>query len=192
MLALSPKDLELIDSLVSFGVFDDIDGFRIDRKSGIVLVCCADGDQFHDLYEHECRFQLNQRDTPRIHPLCRNGGPLAYDEGTPVNRFPDSYKEYRLEVGDSISMKTMPTIVMKGHGPCGAAHHYSISLIRQLEMQMRVKAALRKMYPHVDIASHFHVDYKGWNGKQKKTYYFGREQWTEWYALRSKHFLAFA
>jgi len=192
MLELSQKNLEMIDSLVSFGVFDDIDGYRIDRRNGVILVCCADGDQFHDLYQHECRFQLSQRHDPRVHPLSHNGGPLAYDKDTPINRFSDSYKEYLFEIGDSVDMKDMPTIVVEGHGPCGAARRHNISLIRQLEIQMRVKATIRQMYPQVDVASHFHVDYKGWNGKEKKTYHLGREQWAEWFSIRSTPFLALA
>jgi hypothetical protein len=194
MLELSNKNLEIIDSLIDFKVFDDIEGYRLDRKNGIILVCCADGDQFHDLYYHECSFQSGQRKdkNPRIHPLSHNGGVLAYAENNLINRFPTSYLEYLYEIGGSLELKKMPTIVIEGHGPCGAAHKHAIDFIPQLETQMTVKEVVKQMHPHVDVASHFHVDYNGRNGKEKKTYHFGRERWAEWLRTKAAPFLAFA
>ena len=193
MLELSSRDFEVIDSLIQFGVFKDIEGYRLDRSKGIILVCCADGDLFHDLYNHECRINLTQRgDNPRIHPLSRNGGILAYQKGNRINRYPDSYLEYMYEIGDSALMKEMPTIVIEGHGPCGAARLKNIILMAQLKTQMEMKAIIRERYSGTDVASHFHVDYKGRNGKDRKTYHFGSAGWAEWYRTQAPKFLAAA
>lgn len=190
MLALSSQEFEIIDSLVEFGVFDKIEGNRLDRSNGIILICCSDGDQFHDLYTHKCRFQQEQRgdQNPRIHPFDCNGGVLAYDKGTPVNRFESTYMEKLLAIGDAIAMKGHVPVVMEGHGPCGAANLHSIAFINQLEIQMRVKRVMKQMYPHEDITSYFHVDYRGHNGMSKKSWHFGLDPWVEWHATIAPKF----
>jgi hypothetical protein len=176
MLVLSEEDRRLIKDLREFGVFQNIEGHRIDQSNGAVVVCCADADQFQDGYNHHCQIQLQQRRNPRIHPLSWNGGAMTCIENSPVNRLANSYIEFLGQITDARILKGINPVLVETHAPCGAAHLHKISLANQLAIHVEAKKNIRALNPDATLACTFHVDY----GNSKRRYFFSRPRWEIW------------
>lgn len=187
MLFLLKEERELIESLRAFGVLKKIEGHRINRRNGLILVCCPDGDQFHDIYEHQCGIQLEQRHNPRIHPLLWNGGAMVCAEHSPINRIKDADLEFLGQISDARAMKQIDPIILMTHAPCGAARHHKIKLITQLSLHMQVKTRVRNSNPGAEVTSYFHVDF---GESQKYTFFFDRPVWEEWLTTEGLRFAA--
>lgn len=178
MAKLSGEDRELIRTLRAAGVLRDVDEHRLDQRNGVILVTCADGDQFYDIFRYQCGTQAEQRSDPRIHSLAWNGGALACAPCSPINKRKHADDIFLDQIADARQLKSIDTVALYAHAPCGAAGINHINLLTVIALQMRAKAKVKTLNQGVTVACFFHVDYG--NGT-KRTYFLSREQW-EWWA----------
>jgi hypothetical protein len=177
----SEADYKLIRALREAGVLKNLNGDLIPAERGTIVIPCADGDRLTDLLTthwgacngHPCH-----------HTLSLNGGPLLIPAKSPVARLGEgrvllehAYAGHKL--------KTVTTVVLYGHWPCGAALGANLSLYEAFEYCIKAKDATRKflrgkgLEPTVILC--FHVDYA--NGR-KTSYFFDRDAWNAWNADR--------
>ena len=190
-LELLKDDLETIESLLTFGVLQDVKGELLNRKNGVVYCACSDGDQFHDRYCRQSLFQMEQRaDHPRIHPLTLNGGPLLCHPKSPlVNVNSTLAYDYYEMLFASTNMKETWSIILEGHAPCAAARKIGLSLFAQLDIQMYVSVMARHRgdLENIDIVDHFHLSY---GCARKRTHFINPEKWNEWLPHYGKKLVA--
>jgi hypothetical protein len=188
-LSLSDSDLEFIEGLKSSGVLQDIQEHLIDQTGGCILVTCADGDRFPDIFEHQLRLQKPCREDPRIHPLSWHGGGLACAVNSQVNSTKGADRIFRAQIHEAPGVKNneMTTLAFLAHWPCGAALRYDIDLGVALNIFFDAKRQVRRENPLLSIHPFFHIDYGIVDGKpKKKTYFLSREHWEKYVSLTKK------
>lgn len=178
-MALAPADQDLVRELREAGVFQDVEGHRLDQSNGIILACCADGDQMPDIWQFQNGIMQGQRQTSRIHTLSLNGGALLIPEGSPLNREAHEDVVYLKHIREAIELKDIHTVALYTHGPCGAAGLANLTLIDTINLLKQAGQRIRDTFPGIQVACFFHAD----KGETKRTY-FVSAKWFEWLAQR--------
>jgi hypothetical protein len=178
-MALAPTDQELVRELREAGVLQDVDGHRLNQSNGIILVCCADGDQMPDIWQFQSGIMQRQRQTSRIHTLSLNGGALLIPEGSMLNA--EAHEDIVLlkHIHEAITLKGIHTIALYAHGPCGAAGLTGLTLIEVIGLLKQAGKRVREAFPGAQAVCFFHAD----KGETKRTY-FVSARWFEWLAQR--------
>ena len=174
---LSQEDRALIRELRDVGVLRDVDGHRLDQRNGVILVTCADGDQFYDVFRYQCETQTEYRSDPRIHSLSWNGGALACAPCSPTNKKKHADGIFLDQIADARALKDIDVVALYAHAPCGAAAMNHVPLVTVIALQMRAKIKVKTLNEGITVACFFHVDYG--NGT-KRTYFLSREKWEAW------------
>jgi len=179
---LSSKDHELIRALREAGVLQDVEEHLLNQRDGVILVTCADGDQFPDVFQRQTSMQAGQRAKTRIHPLTCHGGALAYAPQSPVNKRKHADLVFLDHVSEARDMKSINTVALYAHTPCGAAHMCEVSIEESIALQMRAKKRILTLNQGIEVACFFHVDYNTSRNKdgRKRTYFLSRERWEVW------------
>ena len=177
MMALTQADQELVRDLREAGVLQNVDGHRLDQSNGIILVCCADGDQMPDIWQFQNGIMQGQRQTSRIHTLSLNGGALLIPEGSPLNA--EAHEDIVLlkHIHEAIILKGIHTIALYAHGPCGAAGLAGLTLVEVIGLLKQAGKRVREAFPSAQVVCFFHAD----KGETKRTY-FASAKWFEWLA----------
>lgn len=171
MLTLSPRDLALFRRLRELGVFEDIDGAKLNQRAGIFCVVCSDCDQFHDIYSLHCSLMLGHRTTLRPHMFADHGKPLWLAHNSPLNK--NGRGDNLLHsIGQVPGIKEISTGVLHPHAPCAAATSVGMDILQQVAAVKASKARAQNSFPGLTIANFFQVD----NGK-KRSYRVNGERW---------------
>ncbi len=176
MSQISGKDLELISELRDAEVLQSIKGHLIDQQNGVILVTCSDGDRFPEIFQHQIRLQADCRSDPRIHVLAWHGGALACATHSPINRRRDAHNVFLDQIKDARELKSIDTVVLEAHYPCGAACLFDVSLERCLALQIGAKMNVRRLNNGIRVSCFFPV----YNGEKQQTFFFSREKWEIW------------
>ncbi len=174
---LSPKDRELVKQLRQAEVFQDVDEHRLNQRNGVILVACADGDRFPDVFRYQCKMQAGHRADPRVHALTWHGGAIACAPCSPVNKRKHADAVFLDQIADARALKDIDVVALYAHIPCSAAAKNNVSLTTAIALQMRAKAKIKAMNHGIDVACFFHVDY---GGGVKRTYFLCRAKWEAW------------
>jgi hypothetical protein len=160
-------------------VLVDIEGHRLDQKDGVILVTCADGDQFADIFMQQSGMQRDQRDNPRVHPLSWHGGPLRLLTDSRTNRHGHEAETFLNEIRDAPGIKQMKTVALCSHYPCSKAKGCNMTVEEVIDATVQVKKRIKREMPGIGVACFFHVDYpaEAGMGARKRTYFLGRHRW---------------
>jgi hypothetical protein len=175
---LSPKDRELVKQLRQAEVLQDVDDHRLNQRNGVILVACADGDRFPDVFRYQCKTQAGYRADPRVHALTWRGGAIACAPCSPVNKRKHADAVFLDQIADARALKDIDVVALYAHIPCSAAAKNNVSLTTAIALQIRAKAKIKAMNHGIDVACFFHVDYGG----VKRTYFLCRAKWEAWAA----------
>ena len=171
---LSKEDLEAVRQLRDLNILDEVKGHLLDQRKGIILISCADGDQFNDIFSQKVKLQEGHCEYPRVHTFCWNGGALRLAPNSPVNKPGRSTcRDLLDEIKDARMMKAIDTIALYIHAPCGKARAYNLSFINEINLLMSAKTNIKKENPNIHVACFGHIDY----GDKKRTYFISRENW---------------
>jgi len=185
-LELPPFDRLVIRSMREHKVLVNLDGHRLDSQ-GIVLITCADCDEFPDIYEHKTQLFRSSGHTPRIHALSRNGGALMLVPKSPaVKRGRSTATDLLEEIEEACAFKAMKTVGPYIHAPCGKAAKSKISFLSQMAYLFQGKELLEKRLPGISVACFCHIDY----GNCKRTYFASLEKYSDWLRECQKEFEA--
>lgn len=172
-MTLSRYDLEVAEGLRKSNVLMDVKGHLLDQSKGIILISCADGDQFHDIFTQKAKLQGHCED-PRIHTFCWNGGALRLAPNSPTNKHGRSIcRDLLDEIRDARALKAIDTIALYIHTPCGKARSHGLNLIQTVDLLMLAKTNIKKENQGIHVACFCHVDY----GDKKRTYFISRDHW---------------
>lgn len=173
---LSEKDLGLILELREAEVLQDVKSHLIDQRNGIILVTCADGDRFPDIFQHQVRIQADCRNDPRIHTLAWNGGALACAPHSPINKREGDEQVFLDQVRGARELKSIDQVVLDAHAPCGMAGHHHLSIEEVLALQLSAKAEIKRLNSGIRAVCFFPVDY----GDKQRTYFLSCQHWKQW------------
>ncbi|MBI2990305.1 MAG: hypothetical protein HYY51_03935 [Candidatus Magasanikbacteria bacterium] len=185
------RGLKEIRRLRDAGVLLDIEGHRLDQSAGVVMVCCADGDQMHDVYTTQAEMQREQRGEPRVHLLSWNGGALRLLADSPTNRRITTAQEFLDEIRDASVLKSIPVVALYAHFPCGKVKDTRLEIQQVFAGLIAAKQRLKREIPGVRVACFFHVDYpdveagETGSGPRKRTYFLSVARYMELYDARS-------
>jgi len=94
-LVITERDLDLISGLRKAGVLEDTTRHKLSQEEGVILISCSDGDQFPDIFKHQCLLQ-DCTHQPRIHTICLAGGALRLIANATNQSTPEMH-QYMLE-----------------------------------------------------------------------------------------------
>ncbi len=178
MLHLTAEDRETYLYLRGKGVLKDEEVHRVPMSKGTTLVCCADGDQFDDLYANLAGMCLQKMPWPRIHTLTCHGGALIIPSDSPLNK---GFRGVNMieDIVDAWSMKGTEMVALYAHAPCGAATKIGMSLAQILDnlvqAKLELKQALLKAGATTKVVCLVHIDRGAEEGK--RTYFLSAAEW---------------
>ncbi len=178
---LTNNELVLVKSLKNAEVLQDLDPHLLDQRDGIIIVACADGDYFFDLFSHHARTQIHRTD-PRMHTFGWHGGALACAPCSPVNPVKRADDVFMRQIADARSLKDIHLVGLYAHMPCGAVRTCGIPMEKALALQVRAYARVKAVNHGIKVACFLHVDYgrRVGGGKNFHSYYFSPEKWERW------------
>ena len=175
-LELPPFDRLVIRSMREHEALVNLDGHRLDPQ-GIVLITCADCDEFSDIYGHKAELFQSNGHAPRIHPLSRNGGALMLVPQSPaIKRGRSTATDLLEEIQEACAWKKIRTVTPYIHAPCGKAVVSKINFISQMTLLFQGKQLLKNRLPGISVACFCQIDY----GNSKRTYFASREKYSSW------------
>jgi hypothetical protein len=174
---LSRQSKEVISILRKEEVLQDVEGHRLDQSEGVILVTCADGDRYFDVFQNQVLMQASHRTDPRIHALSWHGGALACAPCSPINRRKHADLVFLDQVADARKLKNINLVALYAHAPCGAAGLCGLSLEETVALQVRAKKKIKTLNQGVQVGCFFHVDY---GESKQRTYFLSRERWEKW------------
>lgn len=154
---------------------------RLNVSDGVILVCCADGDQFAKMMDHMRDTVIVAGVKPRIHTLAHHGGALLVSPQCPL------FKEHKIDLfmrtqlQQAQTMKDINTVVLSVHAPCGAASMAKLSTIELIDHMMRAKLVVKADLPQVKVLCVLFVDFG--NG-DKRSFTVARKDWDRFRGTR--------
>ena len=155
-------------------ILADVRPEMFDLQTGIITVSCSDGDQQDDHYlqlREYCKFNGQN---PRIHSFQLNGGALLL---SPLALRGED-KILIAHIKDAIEMKSINTIGLFTHAPCGVAAKAKLDLRRVLDLLMQAKQHVKMEFPETRVICFCHIDRGPVEGK--RTYFVSQTQWNTW------------
>lgn len=176
-LVLTKEDRTQINMFRRIGVLQEIESHRIDDTSnGTMVVNCSDGDQIDDLFNHHKRMCAhNDQGHHRHHLLALNGGAKLIAQKSPL-RIGDEDTILLGHIHAARIMKSIDTVILYAHAPCGAAYAHRLPFESVLDLLFTGKERVKEEEPGIKVACFCHIDY----GKKKRTYFASREEWLRW------------
>src|SRR3989344_2284016 len=152
-LRLSEEDRKSVLELRKFNILTDVKGHLLDQRKGMMLISCADGDQFDDIYSHKAMLQEKHYGTKRIHSFSWNGGCTRLVPNSPANKpGRGTHRDFLDEIRDARAMKAIDTIALDNHAPCGKACACGLSFVQTLDLQMSAKTKIKVENQGVHVA----------------------------------------
>lgn len=183
--ALTDRDLELIASYKAARVLDNIDGHKLDPKTGLIIVSCGDPDQFPEMYDYKVADILNSGCQKRVTPMSPLGGALRIPMLSPANYATPYYGEYLMfDMKYLFDHKGISTVALYIHAPCAMAREAgNLSFEDIVRIAFTAKSHIKANIPGVRVAVFCHIDYG--DGK-KKTYFIARQRWIQYHQNSSR------
>ncbi len=158
------------------GVLCDTDGHLLDQSKGVILVTCADGDRFYDIFSEQVK--MNGGRDPRIHTFGWNGGALRIARNSPTNEPGHTTDVDCLrDVLDAMAMKDITTVALYVHAPCGKAAAHDLSFESVITLLIGAKRRIKEAAREACVACFCHVHYP--DGRNR-SYFVSREAWEKW------------
>lgn len=180
------EDIEYLLSLEG-KVLLDIDPYLLNEEDGAIVVTCADGRYFSNIFAHHDQMQRNCREYPLIHPLSRHGGALLLAPGSPlVPQWCTAQEDLLREIGEAMDWIKIKKVVLSAHYRCGKAASCNVDATEAMRLLFAAKRRVKEVFSwrHPMISAYFHVDF-GQDfrsfGKKKQvlSYYASREGWEQ-------------
>ncbi len=152
---VSPSDLEmgfnLAVRLIDAGIFEEIDNERLKEISprGSALVACGDRDRFSHYFN-------TLREAIDVHPITLNGGSILL--GTDIDH--ERKRIVTEDISDALGLKSMDTVVLSSHFPCGKAGLLGFGLKEILIKTLEGKEHLKRFFPNVRIVPLISIDWR--------------------------------
>lgn len=172
---IKEEDRAIVKQFRDDGILRDVETHRLDHSRGVILVCCADGDQLPDIFAHHSGICEAQESRPRIHTLSLNGGSLLIPEGSPLNKERREDLTYLHHIEVATVLKHIHTVALYAHIPCGAAGMYRLGAQDVVDMLMRAKLRIKQQIAEAKVGCFLHVDKGAGN---KRTYFVSRHDWS--------------
>ncbi|HUQ30255.1 MAG TPA: hypothetical protein VM103_01920 [Candidatus Paceibacterota bacterium] len=182
---LSENEHERIRVLRDKGVLEEINCEMLDNaRQGAILIPCADGHHFHDLFNHHTSICGAQHSAPMQHPLSLNGGALLIPEESPLRHQSDGSYTPDDEVllrhlEGAIGLKKPKAVILYAHAPCGMARLHLLSVDDEFTLLAAAKERVRTRIAPLgvtDVRLWFHVCYAD---SKRRTYQFRRHAWNQ-------------
>lgn len=175
---LPEKDLKTIREMRNFGVLDNVKGHLLNQKNGVIMISCADGHQMYDIFSHQLKMQEGYCHDPCIHTLAWNGGALRIPKESPANKKDrTTHLDVLDDIRDSIKIKSIDTVALYVHAPCGKAQACGIDFLEMIHLLINAKIRLKNKVNNLHVACFMHIDF---NNHKKRTYFISRHKWIEW------------
>lgn len=169
---LSSYDKRVITSLKKHNILQSVEANRIDESEGAIMVTCADGDQFFDVFQHHSDVCKQCRDDTRIHVLALNGGAKLIAHNSTLDTMGEGNVLMK-HIAGAMQLKKITTVVLYAHAPCGAAYLHGVSFDKVLDLLFGAKERIKKAHPHAKVACFCHIA----DGDKKRTYFVSRDSW---------------
>lgn len=163
----SAIDFATLAKLREHGVLNDVVPERCRHDNGLVMVSCSDGDQFSELFDHHRR--LLKLD--RLHPLAWNGGGLRLDINSILGQRRNSAEVLFDDIVDARKLKTMDTIELWTHYPCGAAGLAGMNVLDIIQSIIHAKQFLRQRFGADDPVRVIPLCHVAWANHKKRSYF---------------------
>lgn len=175
---MSDADRAMIHEMRDLGVLKDEEHKRLPLNGGVILVCCSDGDQIDEVFDHMRDAAKATGAKPRIHTHALNGGALLASPHCPILGQFQTMRLLHTIIEQSIDLKGIRTIVLSVHAPCGAARLAKLNIVQLIAHMIEAKRALKSAIHDIKVLCVLHVDKGDGN---KRTYVVTREQWDPFY-----------
>lgn len=175
---LDAENRRLIAEMREKNVLGDLDPKQIDVSRGVMLVCCADGDQLDEVFDHMRDTSRSAGHKPRIHTLTGHGGALHLSPHCEPYPGIDVRELKNLEIEEGRHLKDIHTIVLSVHAPCGKAAAMGLNLVDLIGHMMAAKSEIKSRHHGVRVLCMIHVDY----GDRKRSYTISRIDWARYRA----------
>jgi hypothetical protein len=175
---LSLRDRDLIREYKKAGILQDVNKHRLDQDQGVILVTCADGDRFPDIFNFQVKLQEHCRPHPRIHPLSWHGGAITCIPRSPVNTRRDSHLTFLDQIKAAPGLKDINLIALYAHAPCGAASLAGLSVEQVIALQIKAKKRIKALNTGAKVVCFFHIDH---GEEKKRTNFLSRDLWEDHY-----------
>ncbi|MFH0890482.1 MAG: hypothetical protein V1856_00430 [Candidatus Liptonbacteria bacterium] len=182
---MTAKEVAFVRNMRELGVLEEIAGHRLQQENGVILVTCADGDQFSDIFRHQQGLMSrNVRGRNRIHVFSWNGGPLRIAANSPANTDGSTFELDAIQdIRDASAMKGIRTVVLCAHAPCGKAHAHNVSVEETIRLLIAAQRRLKQEVSELTVADFFHVRYP--DDMRARSYFVNAEKWAKRFAARN-------
>lgn len=153
-------DLHIISRMMEAGVFKPIDLAGAAVTKGAMLLVCADGDQFLDLYSQICGAvnAAGCERSSRVHVFGWNGAALVIPAGSPLSDGDTWWVKVKAQIEGAMKLKGMTTIFISVHGPCGAAGLVGIKFPAVMVLLEEAVRRVRAEIPGLTVVPIVHLD----------------------------------
>jgi len=178
---LDQNEVHFFEELREAGVLEDVNGNCLDTSKGVILVTCADGSHFGDIFKRQSEM------TPLIHTLALNGGGLILPHRSPAN-MPIGMSPtggmiclgdiYMSQISVAQELKGISVVALHVHFPCGIARLHNIGSRHLMELLVAAKTRIKaETSEGTKVAACLHI---AWPDGRKRTYFVSRDKWTEY------------
>ena len=174
---MNAQDYQFIRRLRENKLLQDLLPQELNLKNGAVVIVCADCDQRQDINEILALMCLEHGERDRVHPLRLNGGGLLVSSTSPLVQDLREDRVLLKHARAALEMKSMQTVLIIGHFPCGAANSIGMSAPLALELLRRGKKELARAIPEAKVAILVHTDYGDLKPGGKKMYHLPSTTW---------------
>lgn len=168
---LHDHDKAYLVNLRANNILEEVEPSSMDLSNGIIIVACADGDQFEDYYSHIAGIAKDVIQRERVHVLALNGGAFLLSESWPSQKESEVLKNH---LHTAVDLKEIHTVVLYGHAPCGAAGKCNFDVPTVLYHLAEAKDVAKSIREDIKVICFLHVD---WGEGKKRTYHFSRDKY---------------
>lgn len=147
---------------------------------GLILVSCADGDRFPDIFAHKLGAYKDKAGQPCMHSLALNGGAPTMAPNSPFTKIHPAQGEVFLQnIADALVIKQLQTVALYGHAPCGVAQAHAVGLRQLVALLIAAKRRIKDdvRFENVRVACFLHCDYAD---ERMRTYFVSAREADEW------------
>lgn len=167
MSIMSVTDRAYAKALLQFKVLQKIQADKLPIQSGVIVVCCGDGDQFPDRVDYLRRKVQELGYVERPHFITRHGGALRVVEDSILNNPTRTFSADLLdEIEEAMDLKKIYTIFLEAHCRCGKCYSKGLTLQAVIHELCKAKKIVAERFPNALPIKVFHIDW----GNEKHYY----------------------
>jgi len=162
---------EYLAKICAEGVLEEVEPASMDLSDGVIMITCADADQFVDYYSHIALISKSVVEKDRTYVLALNGGAFLLSGSWPSQRESEILKSH---IEEAVKEKNIQTIILYGHISCGAAGMCGLDVPTALYHLAEAKDVAKSINDNVKVICFLHVDE---GSGRKTTYHFSRDKY---------------